>query len=168
MSFRLRFGGPTTVEASDQRATVLVDGLPYTVFNDLLDNGSSHTIAVADTQLVANGGTRLVFFLWSDCGAISHTIIGSLAGATYVATLQAWHRLQVTTHPHGSVGFNPAADSSGTYIGQGSSVTLTATPDSNHLFGGWSGDTTTANAPPVIVARAAQLEWLPHGLNAEG
>jgi M6 family metalloprotease-like protein len=153
MSFRLRFGGPTTVQASDVRATVQVDGTPYTVFNDLLDDGSSHTIAVVDSQLVASGQTRLTFVSWSDAGAISHSIIGSLAGATYTATLQAEHRLQVTVHPHGTVGYSPAADSSGTFLVQGTSVTLTATPDPNYLFGGWSGDTATAN-PSVLVHMA--------------
>ena len=150
MAFRLRFGGLTTVAANDTTAKVQVDGQPYSVFLDLLDEGSSHTIAVADTQLIRNGRTRLTFQSWSDGGAASHVITGALAGATYTATLAREHRLDVTVGANGAVAYSPAADSSGTFIAQGTPVTLTATPTAPFVFGGWTGDTTVAGALLVL------------------
>ncbi|MGE5743111.1 MAG: M6 family metalloprotease domain-containing protein, partial [Gemmatimonadota bacterium] len=150
MAFRLRFGGLTVVQASDTAAKVQVDGSPYSVFEDLFDDGSSHTIAVADTQLIKNGRTRLTYQSWSDGGAISHVITGAVAGATYTATLAREHRLDVTVGANGTVAYSPAADSSGTFIAQGTPVTLTATPTAPFVFGGWSGDTTASGALLVL------------------
>jgi hypothetical protein len=148
MSFRLRFGGVTTVQASDTTVTVLVDGAPYNVFRNLFDDGSNHTIAVDTPQFSPSGGTRFTFAAWSDGGAISHTITSTLAGASYTATLDRAHRLNVTVGANGTVGYSPAADSSGTYVPQGTPVTLTATPTAPAVFGGWTGDTVSSN--PVI------------------
>ncbi len=148
MSFRLRFGGVTTVQASDPAATVLVDGAPYNVFRNFFDDGSSHTIAVPDSQTPGNARTRFTFASWSDGGAISHTVTGALTGASYTATLDRAHRLNVTVGANGTVGYSPAADSNGTYVPQGTPVTLTATPTAPAVFGGWTGDTVSSN--PVI------------------
>ncbi|MGH7538227.1 MAG: M6 family metalloprotease domain-containing protein [Gemmatimonadales bacterium] len=146
MAFRLRFGALTTVQASDTTAVVRVDGTSYNVFRELFDDGSNHTIAVTDSQLTASGRTRFTFQSWSDGGAISHSIVGALAGGTFTATLAKAHRLNVTVGANGSVSYNPTGDSSGTFIPQGSPVTLTATPNATFIFGGWSGDTVSTNA----------------------
>lgn len=150
MAFRLRFGGLTVVQASDTTAKVQVDGLPYGVFEDLLEDGSSHTIAVVDSQLSKSGRTRFTFQSWSDGGAISHVISGAVAGATYTATVAREHRLDVTVGANGTVAYSPAADSSGTFIPQGTPVTLTATPTAPLVFGGWTGDTTASGALLVL------------------
>lgn len=150
MAFRLRFGALTTVAANDTAAQVQVDGQPYRAFQDLLDDGSSHVIAVADTQLSKSGRTRYTFQSWSDGGAISHTITGTSAGATYTATLARAHRLDVSVAANGVVAYSPAGDTSGTFIAQGTPVTLTATPDSTYAFGGWTGDTTANSATLVL------------------
>ncbi len=148
MDFRLRFGGLTLVKASDTTVQVQVDGTPYNVFRDLFDDGSSHTIAVQDSQFPGSLRTVFVFQSWSDGGAISHTVTGSRTGATYTATFAKAHRLLVSVAPNGSVSYNPAADSSGTFVLDGSPVTLTATPTPPFVFGGWTGDTTATN--PVL------------------
>jgi hypothetical protein len=148
MAFRLRLGGFTTVQASDTTATVLVDGVPYTVFRNLFDDGSNHTIAVPDSQLPGNARTLFTFVSWSDAGAISHLVTGALVGTSYTATLNRSHRLNVTAGINGTVGYSPAADTNGTYILEGTPVTLTATPTTPFVFGGWTGDTTSAN--PVL------------------
>jgi immune inhibitor A len=46
----------------------------------------------------------------------------------------------------GTVRASPAADTSGSLLAPGGSVTLTATPDAGGRFAGWSGDTTVATA----------------------
>ena len=148
MAFRLRLGGVTRVQASDTTVAVLVDGLPYNVFLDLFDDGSSHTIAVDTPQYSPSGRTRFGFQSWSDGGAISHTVTGTVAGATYTATLARAHLLNVTVNANGSVSYNPTADSSGSFVPQGTPVTLTATPTPPFAFGGWTGDTSASN--PVL------------------
>jgi M6 family metalloprotease-like protein len=150
MAFRVRFGQPTVIAASDTTAQVQVDGVPVNVFRDLLDNGSTHALAVADTQLVAGGRTRFVFQSWSDGQPIAHTITGSLAGATYTATLMRANRLDVATSGNGTVAFNPVADSSGVFVAQGTAVTLTATGAAPSVFGRWQGDTSATNSVLVL------------------
>ncbi|HEY7684621.1 MAG TPA: putative Ig domain-containing protein, partial [Gemmatimonadales bacterium] len=148
MAFRLRFGGLTRVQASDTTVLILVDGAPYNVFQDLFEGGSSHTIAVDTPQFSPSGRTRFGFQSWSDGGAISHSVTGIAAGATYTATLARAHLLNVTVGANGSVGYSPTADTSGTFVAQGTPVTLTATPTPPFVFGGWTGDTTASN--PVL------------------
>jgi M6 family metalloprotease-like protein len=148
MAFRLRFGGLTRVQASDTTVLILVDGAPYNVFQDLFEGGSSHTIAVDTPQFSPSGRTRFGFQSWSDGGAISHSVTGIAAGATYTATLARAHLLNVTVGANGSVGYSSTADTSGTFVAQGTPVTLTATPTPPFVFGGWTGDTTASN--PVL------------------
>jgi hypothetical protein len=72
-------------------------------------------------------------------------VTGVLAGATYTATMDRAHRLNVVVGANGTVDFNPAADTNGTYVLEGTPVTLTATPTAPAVFGGWTGDTVTSN-----------------------
>src|SRR5262249_29984569 len=69
-----------------------------------------------------------------------------LAGATYTATLARGNRLDVATSGNGSVTFNPAADSSGEFVTQGTAVTVTATATAPAVFGRWQGGTRTGNS----------------------
>jgi M6 family metalloprotease-like protein len=148
MAFRLRFGAVTVVRGSDTAATVLVDGESFKVFRDLLDNGSSHTVSIADTQLSASGRTRFRFASWSDGGARTHTITGALAGDTVIATLNRDFKLIATTSGTGTITPDTAIDLAGTFISSGRSVQLTATATGGTSFVGWSGDTISSN--PVI------------------
>ncbi|HEY6223687.1 MAG TPA: M6 family metalloprotease domain-containing protein, partial [Gemmatimonadales bacterium] len=150
MAFRLRFGQPTVVAASDTTAQVLVDGVAVNVFRNLLDDGSIHTLAVADTQFTAGGRTRYAFQSWSDGQAISHAITGALAGATYTATLARANRLDVTKSGSGTVAFNPPADTSGAFVAQGTAVTLAATGTTPSVFAHWQGDTASTNSVLVL------------------
>ncbi len=150
MAFRVRFGQPTVIAASDTTAQVQVDGVAVNVFRDLLDDGSFHTLAVADTQVQGGGRTRFVFQSWSDGQAISHPITGSLAGATYTATLARANRLDVTTSGNGTVAFNPAADTNGVFVTHGTMVTLTATATAPSVFGRWQGDTSAGSNVLVL------------------
>jgi M6 family metalloprotease-like protein len=150
LTFRVRFGQLTVVAASDTSAEVQVDGAPVNVFRNLLDDGSTHTVAVADTQFTAGGRTRFVFQSWSDGQPISHSITGALAGGTYTAILARANRLDVVRSGPGTVAFNPVADSSGAFVAQGTAVTLTATATTPSVFGRWQGDTATTSSVLVL------------------
>ncbi|HZE94723.1 MAG TPA: M6 family metalloprotease domain-containing protein [Gemmatimonadales bacterium] len=145
MSFRVRFGSLTAVRATDTTAAIQFDAANYNAFRDLLDDGSNHTVGFVDSQVV--GRTRFHFQSWSDGGAISHPITGSLGGGAVTASLLRDFKLKAIWGTGGTVQADTTIDlAGGTFIPQGRAVTLTATPDSAQVFGGWSGDTVTANA----------------------
>jgi M6 family metalloprotease-like protein len=146
VSFRLRFGGSTTVRATDTNAVVLVDSVPYSVFQGVFDSGTVHQIAVAATQTSADGRTRYTYVSWSDGGARAHNVSGTFAGTTYVATLARAFKLNYAATAGGTVSASPVADTSGGFVPEGSAVTLTATANSGVLFAGWTGDTTARGA----------------------
>lgn len=145
LSFRLRFGALTVVRASDTAATIQFDAATFNVFRDLLEEGSSHTVGFTDPQFSANGRTRWHFVSWSDGGAATHTITGSLAGGTLEATVTRDFKLIATSDTGGSIQADTAIDLAGTFIAEGRAVTLTATGGSLN-FCGWSGDTASSNA----------------------
>jgi M6 family metalloprotease-like protein len=148
MAFRLRFGGVTVVRGSDSNAAVQVDGVNYTVFRDLYDDGTIHTISIADTQFAQNQRTRWRFASWSDAGARTHTITGAQAGATYTATLNRDFKIIASATTGGSISSTPTVNLAGEFIAEGNGLQLTATPNSGVTFAGWSGDTSSTN--PVI------------------
>ncbi len=145
MSFRLQFGSLTIVRASDTAAIVTVDGANYNVFRDLFDDLSTHQISVAATQLSADGRTQYSFVSWSDGGAMSHPIIGSLSGAADTAKLARSFKL-VFSGVNGTVTPSPSSSTTGSFVPENTSVTLTASSSvGGASFAGWSGDTTSTN-----------------------
>jgi hypothetical protein len=148
MTFRLRFGQPTVVRASDTNAVITVDGVRVKVFSDLLIEGSTHTISVADTQVSADARTRLRFSSWSDGGTRTHDFTAGPGGDTLTATLSAEYKIIASAGPGGTVSASPAVNLAGEFRARGNAVQLTATPSLGFGFGGWSGDTTSNN--PVL------------------
>jgi hypothetical protein len=148
MAFRLRFGGLTVVRGSDTSAVISVDAVNYNIFRDLLDNGSTHTVSVADSQFSASNRTRWRFASWSDGGVRTHDITGTLAGATVTATLTRAFKIIATAGAGGTISSNPVVDLAGTFLAEGSPIQLTATTDPGLFFGCWSGDTASSN--PVV------------------
>lgn len=149
MAFRLRFGGLTIVRGSDTLAVVQVDGTNFNVFRDLLDDGSAHTVSIADSQLSADGRRRFRFASWSDGGLRTHAIVGSLSGTTLTATLTRDFKLIATASSGGTISPDTAIDLAGTFLPEGRAVQLTATPGAGNTFAGWTGDTVSSN--PVLV-----------------
>ncbi|MEX2156449.1 MAG: M6 family metalloprotease domain-containing protein [Gemmatimonadales bacterium] len=151
MTFRLRFGALTTVQANFPGVVVQVDGSPYSVFKDLLEEGSSHTVSVADTQLSSDERTRFRFDSWSDGGAATHTITGSLAGGTLTANMNRDFKLVATAGSGGTIAADTAVNLSGDFIPQGRDVVLTASVTTAPQFCGWSGADTASNSNPLTL-----------------
>jgi len=145
MTFRLRFGSLTVARASDTAAVIQFDASNFNVFRDLLDAGSSHTIAFSDNQVAPNGRTRWHFVSWSDGGAISHAITGSLSGTTYTATVRRDFKLIATSSGTGSITPDTAVNLAGDFIPENRPVKLTPIPSGNR-FCGWTGDSTTTDS----------------------
>ena len=147
MAFRLRFGNLTIVRGSDTSAMVSVDAVNYNIYRNLLDDGSTHSLSVADTQFSGGGNqTRWRFASWSDGGARTHDITGFLSGGTVTATLNRDFKLIATAGAGGTIASSPVVNLAGSFIAEGNSIQLTATPDSGLFFGCWSGDTASSNA----------------------
>lgn len=151
MAFRLRFGALTTVQANFPGVVVQVDGSPYSVFKDLLEEGSSHTVSVADPQLSSDERTRFRFDSWSDGGAAMHTITGSLAGGTLTANMNRDFKLVATAGSGGTIAADTAVNLSGDFIPQGRDVVLTASVTTAPQFCGWSGADTASNSNPLTL-----------------
>jgi M6 family metalloprotease-like protein len=148
LSFRIRFGSLTSVAASDTTAQIQFDGGTYNVYRDLLDPATNHTVNFPDNQVSSNGKSRFHFLSWSDGGAISHSIAGSLGGGAITANVSSDFKLIATAAAGGTV----QADTSGVdlaagvFIPDGRAVTLTATADAGITFSGWCGDSVSSNA----------------------
>ncbi|MBI4541670.1 MAG: immune inhibitor A, partial [Gemmatimonadetes bacterium] len=146
MRFRVRFGAPSVVRASDTAALVKVRGVTYAVFRDVLEEGDTATIEIDSVQFSAGDLTRYLFVSWSDGGARRHGITAVLAGATYIATVSRSHRARLAISGAGTVAASPSLDlAAGVLVAEGDSVELLATPAPSNLFTGWSGDTTLAD-----------------------
>ena len=149
MSFRVQFGGLTLVHANDTSAVVQFDSVTYNVYRNLVGGGTSHEIGVADTQFTNSNRNRFRYQSWSDAGARVHTISGTFAGETLIATLAKDFKTQIATVGTGTVGQSPLPDVSG-FLPSGSPDTLIATPGGGLSFDGWTGDTTAATATLVL------------------
>jgi len=153
--FRVTFGSMTQVAASDTGAAVRVDSVASHLYRDILAAGSSHTIAMDSVQLSADTGTQYFFQSWSDGQARVHAIIGSLAGATYTATVSRRYRVNLYTVGNGTVAASTPIDPvNGTFLAEGTADTLRAVAGTGSAFVGWTVDTLTGST--LVILRAAR------------
>jgi len=134
--------------------TLTVDGTSYTgsvSFN--WSAGEKHMIGVVTTPQAGDPGTRYAFAGWSDGGGQTHTIT---AGATssYTASFATQYQLTTSVGPPGGGTISVSPLSPDGYYSAGTSVQLTATPNSGFQFSNWSSGG-SGNANPLFLAMVA-------------
>jgi M6 family metalloprotease-like protein len=143
MRFRVLFGSPAVVRASSLAATVSVDGVDYTRFEDLMETGRAYEVGIADVQLTADRRSEFTFQSWSDGGARTHSVTDPPAGDSVVAQIATRHRVLATPVGSGSVSALSGVDvEGGVLLAAGASVTLVGEPEPGLVLDRWSGDTT--------------------------
>ncbi len=128
------FSGNVTVivKSTPTGASFVVDGTTYTTQQTFTwTAGSSHTLDAPSPQL-SGSGTRRVFSRWSDLGGASH-IVAPVSNTTYTVTYQTQYLLTMQAGTGGSV--TPGTG----WRDAGTSVSISASPDSGYYFGSWSG-----------------------------
>ena len=87
-------------------------------------------------------------------GAQTHTVVSGATPDTITASFTASHRVILTQAPTGGTVASDIAGNpnlvTGTFVAEGTPVTLTATPSQGSTFVKFQGDTTTTNATLVL------------------
>src|SRR6266702_1585495 len=131
------------VRATDTAAVIQFDAVTYHLFRDVLTPGTMHSVSVADTQFTVGGRTRQVFVSWSGGQPRSFSYTAGATPETLTVTLARSHQVDYGTTSGGTIS---GSVPSGTFVADGTPVTLTATDTSVvRTFQGWAGDTVTKN-----------------------
>ena len=135
------------VRATDTAAVIQFDTATFHttfhVFRDVLTQGSVHTVGVADTQYSASGRTRFVFGSWSGGHPRTFSYTAGATPETLTVTLARSQQVDYTATSGGTIS---GSVPSGTFVADGTPVTVTAADTSStRTFQGWAGDTVTKN-----------------------
>ncbi|HKU73552.1 MAG TPA: zinc-dependent metalloprotease family protein [Pyrinomonadaceae bacterium] len=144
-----------TVQTNPSNRSFTVDQTTYTSTQTFTwAAGSSHTISTTSPQSEV-AGTQYVWSNWSDGGAMSHTV-SPVTNTTFTANFATQHFLTMISGTCGSV--SPASN----WYNSGQLVSITATPNSNCVFTGWtgsgSGSYTGADNPAAVTMNAPITE----------
>ena len=140
--------------------TTLPPGLPITVDGALYTSpqvfnwgfGTLHTISVSSPQ--TGGGTRRVFIMWDDAGALTHSISVGASDMTYTAIFSSQYLLSTASSPIGAGGTSVIPPSADGYYLSGTTVQLIANPASGYTFIAWGNDLAGSTNPQTIVMSA--------------
>jgi hypothetical protein len=150
-------GVSVTVDTDPAGLAFKVDGVDYTGVRTFhWEPGSPHTMAATSPQSGA-AGQRYVWSGWSNGGAISQNVAPE-ASTTYVASFTTQYQLTMQSAANGAT-----APASG-WFDQGTTVSISATPDPGYGFNGWSGTGTgsfTGWSNPANVTMNAPLTETP-------
>ena len=146
-------GTPITVQTNPAGLQFRIDGkgamnAPATLY--LL--AGPHTLGVTATQAGA-AGTQYVFTGWNDFGDATRSIDVTGTAAAFTASFKTQYLLTTMALPQPGGTVSPTA---GVFYDAGSSVMVTATPNSPYSFGSWSGAASGGVNPASITMNDAQ------------
>lgn len=153
-----------TVATSPANLAFSVDGTSYSSSQTFTwAVGSIHTIAIANATQ-GSAGNQYSYTSWSDGGAVSHQVTTPTTAVTYTANFATSYLLTANANQttYGTVSATPGG--TGGYYPSGTTVTVTATPNTGYNFQNWSGNvaninnastTVTMNQPQTITANFA-------------
>jgi M6 family metalloprotease-like protein len=147
VTFRVRFGGLSTVRASDTTAQIRIRGAPFFVFSDVFSSGDTLTVSMDSAQTRGDARARFTFVSWSDSGARTHVLTMTANDSTFTAFVNRAFRLQVSVSGLATPVPGFPLD---TFKVENDSVVLDAGTPPLTLFAGWTGDT-TAISPRIVV-----------------
>ena len=163
-----------TIDSSPSGLTASIDGTSCTTpCVTPLSRLTQHTIAVLTPQ-AGPTGTQYVFTGWSDGGAISHSIMTGTSAATYTASFGTQYQLTTAASPAEGGTVSP---NTGAFYDAGTVVQITAAPNANYVFSGWSGPVANAGsaatsitmtAPASVTASFSQLSGVTIQTNPAG
>ncbi len=135
-------------------ANIKVNAVTIQRFDDVVAEGDNVMLEAVSPQTITAGRTQLAFASWSDGGAATHTVVSGATPDTVVASFSASHKLNLVSAPSGGTVTSDIAGSpnlvAGTFVAEGTPVTLTATADVGASFVRFQGDTMTTNATLVL------------------
>ena len=147
---------PVTIDTNPTGLKVVVDTFTYFAphtFN--WPAGDVHSIGVTSPQ--AGSNSQYAYNGWNDSGAQTHNITVQAASASYVAAFKTQYPLATSASPGGSCSVNASpAPQSGNYYDSGTSVQLTASPNSGFQFANWSGDLSGTANPQTLAMTTAR------------
>jgi uncharacterized repeat protein (TIGR01451 family) len=146
-------GAATTIETIPSGLQFSVDNkAPMVAPGTLYLTQGTHMLAVATPQS-AVAATQYAFTNWSDSGAATHSINVTGTAATYTATFKTQYQLTTVAFPMPGGTVTPVT---GSFFDSGTTVTVTASPNSPYTFDGWSGAGSGSANPASIDMTAAQ------------
>lgn len=142
MRFRFTRREPSLILAQNG-AQVRVDAQLWDRFEEVVSAGDQLQVSVDAEQILSAGKTRARFLAWSNRGPRDQTLVSSAAKPdTLIASFALEHRLLLPTPAGGVVVSSvPGQLSTGVFLSEGATATLSATPSSGFVFAGWRGDT---------------------------
>ena len=151
MKFRFTRRERSSFRASIFGALVSVNGTALPRYDEVIPQGDAIQLSVDQVQLLNADRTRATFVSWSNGGAREQQLTSGAKPDTVVATLSAEHQLNVQTAGDGNVTQNVPGSASGNFFAAGTTVTLSAAPRTGFFFGGWTGDSVSAD--PVMALK---------------
>jgi len=140
-----------TVGTNPSGLSFSVDGETYTTAQtQTWIVGSKHTIATTTPQRFT--GVSYESPVWSDGGAISHTVTASVGTTSYTVTFDVYYALTIAASPAAGGTVIPAL---GGFFPAGSTVSIQASPKSGYTFKNWTGPVANASKASTKVTMTA-------------
>jgi hypothetical protein len=137
-------------------ARIRVNGSSVSRLDRFFPPGSSIELSIDSLQTEATGRSRFKFLGWSDGGNRTHVVTARDIPDTIAAHVAVEHRLRTVVHgaPATAVFSDVGGDVvGGTFVAEGSQVSLRADAQPNAVFAGWTGDTASTRDTLTLTVR---------------